>query len=171
VTLIDLTAAAAKPAVLGTALPFWAMTYSRDGREIYTGGNDRTVRRIDAATGSPIDPSIPKAAAPAIADAKDRGAKVFRACAVCHGLTAADTHLAGPTLHQIMGRRIASLPNYEYSHPLKKLDITWSPETIVKLFEVGPAIFTPGTKMPEQRLTDPEDRQALVEWLSRVTVP
>jgi cytochrome c len=170
VTLIDLSDAAGKPVPLGNALPFWAMTYSRDGREILTGGNDRAVRRFDAVTGSPLAPTIPKPAPTAIADAKDRGAKVFRACAVCHGLTA-DTHLAGPTLHQIMGRKIASLKGYEYSGPLAKLDITWTPETIARLFEVGPAQFTPGTKMPEQRLTDPDDRQALVEWLSRVTVP
>ncbi len=171
VTLINLTDAAAKPVPLGNALPFWAMTFSRDGREILTGGNDRAVRRFDAVTGSPVDPTIPKPAPAAITDAKDRGAKVFRACAVCHGLTAADTHLAGPTLHQIMGRKIASLKGYEFSQPLTKLEITWTPDTIAKLFEVGPAIFTPGTKMPEQRLTDADDRRALVEWLSRVTVP
>ena len=70
-----------------------------------------------------------------------------------------------------MGRKIASLRGYQYSDPLAKLEITWTPETIAKLFELGPAIFTPGTKMPEQRLTDPDDRQALVAWLSRVTVP
>jgi cytochrome c len=171
VTLVDLVHPGAKPAPLGNALPFWAMIYSRDGREILTGGNDRAVRRFDAVTGSPVAPTIPKPAPAVLADAKDRGAKVFRACAVCHGLTAADTHLAGPTLHQIMGRRIASLQGYEFSQPLTKLDIVWTPETIARLFEVGPAQFTPGTKMPEQRLTDPDDRQALVEWLGRVTVP
>jgi cytochrome c len=171
VTLIELTTAEAKPTPLGNALPFWAMTYSTDGREILTGGNDRAVRRFDAVTGSPVAPTIPKPAAAALTDTRDRGAKVFRACALCHGLTAADSHLAGPTLHQIMGRKIASLKGYDYSGPLAKLDITWTPETVAKLFEVGPAIFTPGTKMPEQRLTDPDDRAALVEWLARVTVP
>jgi cytochrome c len=171
VTLIELTTAEAKPVALGNALPFWAMTLSTDGREILTGGNDRAVRRFDAVTGVPVAPSIPKPATATITETKDRGAKVFRACAVCHGLTAADTHLAGPTLHQIMGRRIASLNGYDYSGPLAKLDITWTPETIARLFEVGPAVYTPGTKMPEQRLTDPDDRRALVEWLARVTLP
>jgi cytochrome c len=171
VTLIGLTTPDAKPVALGNALPFWAMTLSTDGREILTGGNDRAVRRFDAVTGAPVAPIIPKPAAAAITETKDRGAKVFRACAVCHGLTAADTHLAGPTLHQIMGRKIASLRGYDYSVPLAKLDITWTPETIAKLFEVGPAIYTPGTKMPEQRVTDPDDRRALVEWLARVTLP
>ena len=34
---------------------------------------------------------------------------------------------------------------------LKKLDIVWTPETVAKLFDVGPAAYTPGTKMPEQQ--------------------
>jgi cytochrome c len=96
---------------------------------------------------------------------------VFRACVACHGLTPRDTNLAGPTLNGIMGRRIASQPGYAYSAPFAKLDIIWTPETIARLFEVGPAKFTPGTKMPEQRITDPDDRRALVDWLARVTVP
>jgi cytochrome c len=40
---------------------------------------------------------------------------------------------------------------------------------ITRLFREGPARVTPGTKMPEQRVTDAEDLQALVEWLGRVT--
>jgi cytochrome c len=51
------------------------------------------------------------------------------------------------------------------------MSIIWSKETIARLFEVGPAIYTPGTKMPEQRITDPADRHALVDWLARVTTP
>jgi hypothetical protein len=42
-------------------------------------------------------------------------------------------------------------------------------ETIARLFREGPAKVTPGMKMPEQRVTDAEDLQALVEWLGRVT--
>jgi cytochrome c2 len=33
----------------------------------------------------------------------------------------------------------------------------------------GPARYTPGTKMPEQRITAPEDREALVEFLEKAT--
>jgi cytochrome c2 len=28
---------------------------------------------------------------------------------------------------------------------------------------------TPGTKMPEQRVTDPDDLKALIGWLEKVT--
>jgi cytochrome c len=72
-------------------------------------------------------------------------------------------------LHGIFGRRIASLPGYSYSEPLKHLDIVWTPETLARLFEIGPARYTPGTKMPEQQIGSPEDRAALIKFLERAT--
>jgi len=42
---------------------------------------------------------------------------------------------------------------------LKKLDIVWSKETVAKLFEIGPAHYTPGTKMPEQTIGAEADRK------------
>ena len=51
------------------------------------------------------------------------------------------------------------------------MDIVWTPETVSRLFEIGPAAYTPGTKMPEQRITDPADREALVDWLQRNAKP
>jgi len=43
----------------------------------------------------------------------------------------------------------------------------WTPETVSKLFEGGPAAYTPGTKMPGQQIGSPEDRKALVDFLQR----
>lgn len=171
VTLIDVQSFGVKSRIFGPGLPIWALAFSADSRELYTGGADRALRRFDVATGQPNGNSIAPASRTELPEPKDRGAQVFRACLACHGLAAADNNLAGPTLYGIMGRRIASAPNYAFSDPLKKLDIVWTPETIAKLFEVGPTLFTPGTKMPEQRLTDPDDRKALVDWLARVTAP
>ena len=76
---------------------------------------------------------------------------------------------AGPTLHGIFGRRIASAPGYAYSEAFKTMDIVWTKETVAKLFEIGPNAYTPGTKMPEQTIGSAEDRQALVDWLEKVT--
>jgi cytochrome c len=94
---------------------------------------------------------------------------VFHACVACHALASDEGTKAGPTLWHILGRRIATLPGYNFSPALKKLDIVWSKETIAKLFEVGPARYTPGTKMPEQTIGSPEDRKALVDFLERAT--
>jgi cytochrome c len=94
---------------------------------------------------------------------------VFRACIACHTLSDKDGVRAGPTLAGIFGRKIASLPGYDFSEALKKLDIVWTPETVSRLFEIGPMAYTPGTKMPEQRIGSPEDRKALTDFLARAT--
>jgi cytochrome c len=106
---------------------------------------------------------------PLAAFAGDPGAEVFRACVACHTLNAKDGVRAGPTLAGVFGRRIATLPGYNFSDALKKLDIVWTPETVSKLFEVGPLAYTPGTKMPEQRIGSAEDRAALVKFLEKTT--
>jgi cytochrome c len=113
------------------------------------------------ATGAPEDPLA--------AYAGDHGAEVFRACIACHALSPDDGNRAGPTLAGIFGRRIATLPGYNFSAALRKLDIVWTPETVARLFEVGPAAYTPGTKMPEQRIGAAEDRRALVAFLEKAT--
>ena len=106
---------------------------------------------------------------PLAAYAGDRGAEIFRACVACHTLGADQANRAGPTLAGIFGRRIATAPGYHFSDALKRLDIVWTPETVSKLFEVGPAAYTPGTKMPEQRIGSEQDRAALVQFLERAT--
>jgi cytochrome c len=107
---------------------------------------------------------------PLAAYAGDPGAEVFRACVACHTLQADEGNRAGPSLAGIFGRRIATLPGYNFSDALKKLTIVWTPETVSKLFEVGPAAYTPGTKMPEQRIGSAADRAALVQFLEKATV-
>jgi cytochrome c len=94
---------------------------------------------------------------------------VFRACVACHTLTPDQSNKAGPTLAGLFGRRIATLPGYNFSEPLKRLDIVWTPETVARLFEIGPAAYTPGTKMPEQVIGSQDDRTALVRFLAKAT--
>jgi cytochrome c len=101
--------------------------------------------------------------------AGDRGAEVYKACVACHTLSPDEGNRAGPTLHGIFGRRIASLPGYNFSPALKQMDIVWSKETVAELFDVGPMKYTPGTKMPEQRISSPEDRKALMDFLEKAT--
>jgi cytochrome c len=99
----------------------------------------------------------------------DHGAEVFRACVACHTLSLDQGERAGPSLHGVFGRRIATLPGYNFSPALKQLNIVWTPETVSKLFEVGPMTYTPGTKMPEQTIGSAEDRDALVKFLEKAT--
>ena len=48
---------------------------------------------------------------------------------------------------------------------LRDLDIVWTPQTVSELFEFGPDAYTPGSRMPEQRVPSAADRQALIEFL------
>lgn len=156
--------------LVGPGLPVWSLAFMPDNRMLLTGGADRMVRRWDAITGEHVGSvALGSPEDPLAAYAGDRGAEVFRACVACHTLTPDEGNRAGPTLAGIFGRRIATLPGYRFSEALKHLDIVWTPETVAKLFEVGPATYTPGTKMPEQRIGAAEDREALVRFLEKAT--
>jgi cytochrome c len=156
--------------LVGPGLPAWSVAFLPDNATLLTGGTDRLVRRWNALSGEHIGgiaamggPDDPLAAYKG-----EPGAEVYRACVACHTLKADEGPRAGPTLAGIFGRRIASLPGYDFSAALKKLDIVWTPETVSKLFEIGPAAYTPGTKMPEQKV-GAEDRAALVKFLEKAT--
>ncbi len=156
--------------LVGPGLPVWAVAFLPDNSTLLTGGTDAVIRRWNAVTGEPIDSTlvgVPED--PLKRFAGDHGAEVFRACVACHTLSADEAQKAGPTLWHIFGRRIATLPGYNFSPALKKLDIVWSKETVAKLFEIGPAHYTPGTKMPEQTIGVEADRKALVDFLARAT--
>jgi cytochrome c len=156
--------------LVGPGLPVWSAAFMPDNRTLLTGGNDRLIRRWNAATGDPEGSAMMRGPDdPLAAYAGDPGAEVFRACVACHTLSPDEGNRAGPTLAGIFGRRIATLPGYRFSDALTKLDIVWTPETVAKLFELGPAAYTPGTKMPEQRIGSEADRKALTDFLERVT--
>lgn len=143
--------------------PVWALAMTQD--ELFTGGGSGVIRRWSLDDGAALG-ATPSVASPA-ADDGSRGAEVWKSCAVCHSLAPGDQSRAGPSLHAILGQRIASQPGYDYSSALRALDIVWTPQTVSELFEIGPEAYTPGSRMPEQRIAAPEDRQALVDFLAR----
>ena len=170
VALIDRKSRKTVRTLVGPGLPVWSAAFLPDNRTLLTGGADRVIRRWNTASGEPMDTAVPGAPDdPLAAYAGDHGAEVFRACVACHTLKADDANKAGPTLAGIFGRRIATLPGYNFSPALKKLDIVWTPDTVSKLFEVGPMTYTPGTKMPQQTISSAEDRKALVDFLAKAT--
>jgi cytochrome c len=77
--------------------------------------------------------------------------------------------MAGPTLAGIFGRRMGSLAGYGYSARLAQGDVVWGHETLAQLFTEGPDVMLPGTTMPVQRLSDPEELAELLRFLERAT--
>jgi cytochrome c len=170
VAIVDRSARRLERTLVGPGLPVWSIAFFPDHRTLLTGGTDRMIRRWDAISGDPIGDAIAGAPEdPLAAYSGDPGAEVFRACVACHTLSPDEGNRAGPTLAGIFGRRIATLPGYNFSEALKKLDIVWTPETVSKLFELGPMTYTPGTKMPEQTIGSAADRAALVQFLEKAT--
>ena len=169
IAVIDRAHLKLEQTLVGPGLPAWSVAFLPDSRTLLTGGSDRLIRRWNALSGEHLGEVASNGPPdPLVAYEGDPGAQVFKACIACHTLSANEGPRAGPTLAGIFGRRIATLPGYDFSPALKKLDIIWTPETLSKLFEVGPAVYTPGTKMPEQRVGT-EDRAELVKFLEKVT--
>lgn len=170
VAVIDRKARNIARTLVDPGSPVWSVAFLPDNATLLTGGADGKIRRWNARTGDPIGSSLQATPRdPLAAYVGDHGAEVFRACVACHTLSEKDAQRAGPTLAGLYGRRIASLPGYRFSDALKAMDIVWTPETVSRLFELGPNAYTPGTKMPEQRIGSAEDRKALTDFLARAT--
>jgi cytochrome c len=170
VAIIDRKARSIARTLVDPGSPVWSIVFLPDNATLLTGGADGKIRRWNAQTGDSIGSSLQATPRDPLAGyAGDHGAEVFRACVACHTLSDKEPQRAGPTLAGLYGRRNASLPGYRFSDALKAMVIVWTPETVSKLFEVGPNAYTPGTKMPEQRIGSAEDRKALTDFLARAT--
>ncbi|WP_322894215.1 MULTISPECIES: c-type cytochrome [unclassified Yoonia] len=152
-----------RPSFIAADGPVWGLTIT-DG-QVFTSGADGVIRRWSRdgdALGGFVTEAEPAA------DDGSRGAEIWKNCAVCHSLEPDDHSMAGPSLYGIFGRRVASQAGYDYSDALRHLDIIWTPETLSELFTDGPEAYTPGSRMPEQRIAAPEDRDALADYLQRI---
>ncbi|MBP2427550.1 cytochrome c2 [Bradyrhizobium elkanii] len=170
VAIVDRKAGSVLRTLAGLGGPVWSVAFLPDGVTLLTGGADGKIRRWNALTGAAIGSNVVGTPGDPLAGyAGDHGAEIFRACVACHTLSETEVQRAGPTLAGLFGRKIASLPGYRFSDALKTMDIVWTPETVSKLFEIGPNAYTPGTKMPEQQIGSAEDRRALTDFLARAT--
>ena len=94
---------------------------------------------------------------------------MFEKCARCHSVGPENVRRSGPHLKGLFGRRVGAVENYSYSDALKRRNFLWNKDTLFKLFDEGPDKFLPGTKMPIQRVTDPEKLTQLVDYLETLT--
>jgi cytochrome c len=76
----------------------------------------------------------------------DKGATVFKKCAICHKIGPGATNLVGPELNGLDGRHSGSVAGYSYSDANKNSGIVWS-EATFKEYIQDPRAKIPGTKM------------------------
>jgi cytochrome c len=102
-------------------------------------------------------------AAPAFAAT---GQDVFNdKCGDCHTVDAVSG--TAPSLKGVVGRKIASLSDFQYSDALKaKAGGVWT-ETALDAFLTSPKAFAPGTVM-YGGAPDPGDRKAIIDYLKTV---
>ncbi|WP_299502534.1 c-type cytochrome [uncultured Roseobacter sp.] len=153
--------------------PIWALAFAPDGQNIHAGGLDDAmyswpVKDLGAAPQmTNTERSFLKAP-----EEMTNGERQFqRKCSICHALGPDGQRRAGPTLHGLFGRAAGTVDGYTYSPTLQTSDIVWSDDTIDLLFDLGPDHYVPGSKMPMQRITKPQDRDDLIAFLKQETSP
>ena len=97
----------------------------------------------------------------------DRGRAVFGQCRGCHGLSADDTGVHGPTLFQIVGRKPAAVAGFRYSDELRAETAEWTPARLDAWLR-DPK-FLPRNRMRFSPVADPVDRAALLKYLMEMT--
>ncbi|MDJ0860355.1 MAG: c-type cytochrome [Dinoroseobacter sp.] len=147
--------------------PIWALAFSADGGNVHAGGLDEAMYSwpADRASDSPQMDVEGKPFLQGTEMASNGERQFKRKCAICHTLTPDGKRRAGPSLHGLFGRPAGSVEDYAYSDALIGTGIVWGDDTIDKLFDLGPDVFTPGSKMPMQRITETQDRLDLIAYL------
>jgi cytochrome c len=111
------------------------------------------------------------AAAPAAGAAADprRGEVAFQKCYACHSVQPDETGLEGPNLAGVVGRTVASAPDFAYSNGLKALPArgykTWT-QAALDAFLTSPEDFAPGTSMTFVGMRSAMERADVIAYLA-----
>lgn len=106
-------------------------------------------------------------AAPASAQDVEAGEKVFNKCKACHMVGPEAKNRVGPALQGVVGRPIASVPDFKYSDAMlakKDEGFTWSEETLAE-YLADPKAYIPGNKMTFVGLKKPEEIANVIAYI------
>lgn len=108
------------------------------------------------------------AAGPSIAEPLQgdpaRGEKIYSRCMACHAI---DRDRTGPHHKGVVGRRVASVPGFDYSPAMRKAGasgMVWDEATLNKFLE-NPTKFIPGTRMGYAGVKSAQERADLIAFL------
>jgi cytochrome c len=89
--------------------------------------------------------------------------------AKCGGCHAVDANRIGPRHRNVVGRKVASVTDFDYSDALKKLGGAWTRARLDTWLR-NPQIMAPGTKM-FLSVPDAQQRRDIVAYLESVSKP
>jgi cytochrome c len=87
-------------------------------------------------------------------------------CRTCHIVKEGDNRL-GPNLHNVIGRKAGSLPNYPFSSAMKEAGFVWDEEKLDR-FIANPDELVPGNGMkPYGGLPSSDERKKIIAFLAQ----
>jgi cytochrome c len=92
------------------------------------------------------------------------GEKAAKKCAVCHSFEQGGAAKLGPPLWDVLGREIASAPDFRYSNALAEKDGSWDYDKL-HAFLANPKGWAPGTKMAFAGVRKPEELADIIAYL------
>lgn len=94
-----------------------------------------------------------------------RGAQSFAVCGACHATGPESGTLIGPSLWNIVGRKVAARDGFDYSDAFRNLQGEWTADKL-EHFLADPMGFAPGTKMAYVGIQDPAERRDVIAYLA-----
>lgn len=94
------------------------------------------------------------------------GAAVFKRCGACHTATAPENRV-GPSLMGVVGRPVASVPDYSYSPAMRAFGAdgkVWD-EALLRKYLPAPQFLVKGTRMTFPGLKSDKDLDNVIAYL------
>ena len=114
-----------------------------------------------AAAAVPIDRLLASASV-------ERGAEIAKQCQACHNVEEGQGPKIGPDLYNVVGRKIASVPGFNYSSALKSKNGTWDFNAL-NTWLTKPSAYAPGTAMTFAGLSNDKQRANLIAYLDTLS--
>nr|VFK60320.1 MAG: sulfite dehydrogenase (cytochrome) subunit SorB [Candidatus Kentron sp. TUN]VFK69737.1 MAG: sulfite dehydrogenase (cytochrome) subunit SorB [Candidatus Kentron sp. TUN] len=95
------------------------------------------------------------------------GEKVFLQCRTCHTADKTGKHAIGPNLWNVVGRKIGSVPGYDYSSAMANQGDVWHFENLDS-YLWNPQQFIPNTRMTFPGIERTQDRINIIAYLRKL---
>jgi len=94
----------------------------------------------------------------------------IRPCMACHNFVPGGPNNIGPNLNGVVGRPVASAPNFSYSDSLAARGGIWTPKRLDDFFSEKKQ-FDQGSHIAFRLLQTPEARKEIIAWLQEMSAP
>jgi cytochrome c len=105
-------------------------------------------------------------AADALPGDPQRGEAIYGRCLACHAI---ERNRTGPRHEGLLGRRVGSVPGFDYSPAMRKAGaggMVWDEAKLDRFLE-NPLRFLPGTRMGYAGIKNPQERADLIAFLKQ----